>query len=199
MTVFSVWAPAASQVEVEVAGRRHQMEPGDRSGWWRVEADAPPGTDYAFRLDGGEPLADPRSLRQPYGPAGPSRTYSHDDFEWTDARWRGAPLPGAVIYELHVGTFTPEGTLDAAIGRLDYLAGLGVTAVEPEGVIGSRRRVRLRPPPAGTVARLHLVAPAGNLRLDPVRRGRPHVEGGHGSSGTSSATGSRRVSSASGT
>jgi maltooligosyltrehalose trehalohydrolase len=130
VTVFSVWAPAANQVEVEVAGRRHQMEPGERPGWWRAEAEAPPGTDYAFRLDGGEPLADPRSLRQPYGPAGPSRTYSHDAFEWTDTRWHGTPLPGAVIYELHVGTFTPEGTLDAAIGRLDYLAGLGVTAVE---------------------------------------------------------------------
>ena len=130
MTVFSVWAPAASQVEVEVAGRGYPMESGDRPGWWRAEADGPPGTDYAFRLDGGEPLADPRSPRQPAGPAGPSRTYGHDSFEWTDARWRGAPLPGAVIYELHVGTFTREGTLDAAIGKLDYLTELGVTAVE---------------------------------------------------------------------
>jgi len=130
VTVFSVWAPAASQVEVEVAGRGYPMESGDRPGWWRAEADGPPGTDYAFRLDGGEPLADPRSPRQPAGPAGPSRTYGHDSFEWTDARWRGAPLPGAVIYELHVGTFTREGTLDAAIGKLDYLTELGVTAVE---------------------------------------------------------------------
>ncbi len=130
MTVFSVWAPAAHQVEVEVAGRRHPMEPGGRPGWWRGEADAPPGTDYAFRLDGGEPLPDPRSPRQPYGPGGASRTYGHAAFEWTDARWRGAVLPGAVSYELHVGTFTPEGTLDAAIGRLDHLAALGVTAVE---------------------------------------------------------------------
>ena len=88
------------------------------------------GTDYAFRLDGGEPLADPRSPRQPSGPAGPSRTYDHSAFAWTDDRWRGAPVPGAVIYELHVGTFTPEGTLDAAIGRLDHLVDLGVTVVE---------------------------------------------------------------------
>ena len=130
MTVFSVWAPAAGQVEVEVAGRRHPMEPGDRPGWWQTAAEALPGTDYAFRLDGGEPLADPRSARQPSGPAGPSRIYSQAAFEWTDTRWRGAPLPGAVVYELHVGTFTPEGTLDAAISRLDYLAGLGVTTVE---------------------------------------------------------------------
>ena len=130
MTVFSVWAPAAGRVEVEVAGRRHAMEPGDRPGWWRAEVPVAGETDYAFRLDGGEPLADPRSPRQPSGPAGPSRTYDHSAFAWSDQRWRGAPLQGAVVYELHVGTFTPAGTLDAAIERLDYLAGLGVTAVE---------------------------------------------------------------------
>ncbi len=130
MTVFTVWAPAAARVDVEVAGRRRAMAPGDRPGWWQAEAEAPPGTDYAFRLDGGEPLADPRSLWQPYGPGGASRTYSHAAFEWTDGRWRGAPLPGAVVYELHVGTFTPQGTLDAAIGRLGHLTDLGVTAVE---------------------------------------------------------------------
>jgi maltooligosyltrehalose trehalohydrolase len=103
---------------------------GGRPGWWTAQVDAPAGTDYAFRLDGGEPLADPRSPRQPYGPDGASRTYDHDAFAWSDDRWHGAPVGGAVIYELHVGTFTPEGTLDAAIGRLDYLASLGVTAVE---------------------------------------------------------------------
>jgi malto-oligosyltrehalose trehalohydrolase len=130
MTVFSVWAPAAGQVEVEVAGRRHAMELGDRPGWWHAEVPGAVETDYAFRLDGGEPLADPRSPRQPSGPAGPSRTYDHSAFAWSDQRWRGAPLPGAVVYELHVGTFTPAGTLDAVIERLDYLAGLGVTAVE---------------------------------------------------------------------
>ncbi|MGD0705344.1 MAG: malto-oligosyltrehalose trehalohydrolase [Trebonia sp.] len=131
MTVFSVWAPAADRVDVEVAGRPHLMSPGDRPGWWTAEvADAPAGTDYAFRLDGGEPLADPRSPRQPAGPAGPSRTYDHSAFGWTDGHWRGAPVSGAVIYELHVGTFTPEGTLGAAIGRLEHLIDLGVTVVE---------------------------------------------------------------------
>jgi len=133
VTVFSLWAPAADRVEVDVAGQLHPMSPDGRPGWWRAQlADATgsDGTDYAYRLDGGEPLADPRSLRQPYGPAGSSRTYDHGSFAWTDARWRGAPGPGAVIYELHVGTFTAAGTLDAAIGRLDYLTGLGVTVVE---------------------------------------------------------------------
>jgi len=138
MTVFSVWAPAARRVEVEVGtgagtgagGARHEMEPGDRAGWWRAEVPVSGETDYAFRLDGGEPLPDPRSLRQPHGPYGASRTYDHSAFEWSDARWHGAPPQGAVSYELHTGTFTPAGTLDAAIERLDYLAGLGVTAVE---------------------------------------------------------------------
>ena len=59
----------------------------------------------------------------PSGPGGPSRTYDHSAFAWTDGRWRGAPLSGAAIYELHVGTFTPDGTLDAAIERLDHLIG----------------------------------------------------------------------------
>ena len=131
MTVFSVWAPDAERVDVEVSGRAHPMSPvAGRPGWWAAEAAAPAGTEYAFRLDGGEPLADPRSPRQPYGPHGASQTYDHGAFAWTDGRWRGVPLPGAVIYELHVGTFTPEGTLDAAIGRLDHLISLGVTVVE---------------------------------------------------------------------
>jgi malto-oligosyltrehalose trehalohydrolase len=131
VTVFSVWAPAADRVDVEVAGQPHPMSPADRPGWWAAEvAGAPAGTDYAFRLDGGEPLADPRSLRQPAGPAGPSRTYDHSAFGWTDGQWRGAHVAGALIYELHVGTFTPEGTLDAAIGHLDHLIELGVTVVE---------------------------------------------------------------------
>ena len=108
--MFRVWAPAAGQVDVEVAGQRHPMTPGDDPGWW--EADAPcagDGADYAFRLDGGDPLPDPRSPRQPFGINGVSRTYDHSAFRWTDCGWRGGPLRGAVIYELHVGTFTPRG------------------------------------------------------------------------------------------
>ena len=131
MTLFRVWAPAVGRVDVEVAGQAFPMSPlAGRAGWWTAAADAPAGTDYAFRLDGGAPLADPRSPRQPYGPDGASRTYDHGAFTWTDHRWRGAPVGGAVIYELHVGTFTREGTLDAAIGRLDHLVSLGVTVVE---------------------------------------------------------------------
>jgi malto-oligosyltrehalose trehalohydrolase len=135
MTTFSVWAPAATRVEVEVAGQRHPMAPDAAppaaTGWWSAEvADVAAGTDYGFRLDDGDLLADPRSPRQPSGVDGPSRTYDQSAFEWTDRSWRGGPLPGSVIYELHVGTFTAEGTFDAAIGRLDHLRQLGVNTVE---------------------------------------------------------------------
>jgi maltooligosyltrehalose trehalohydrolase len=134
MTTFSVWAPAAAEVEAEVAGRRHQMTQdasGSRPGWWSADVpDVAAGTDYGFRLDDGELLPDPRSLRQPLGINGPSRSYDHSAFTWTDRSWRGRPLPGSVIYELHTGTFTPEGTFDAVIGRLDHLGQLGVQAVE---------------------------------------------------------------------
>jgi maltooligosyltrehalose trehalohydrolase len=97
MRDFSVWAPAAQRVEVQAARRRREMEPGDRPGWWRAEVPGSGETDYAFRLDGGEPLPDPRSPRQPDGPAGASRTYDHSAFAWSDDRWRGAPLQGAVV------------------------------------------------------------------------------------------------------
>ncbi|HEY3036211.1 MAG TPA: malto-oligosyltrehalose trehalohydrolase, partial [Streptosporangiaceae bacterium] len=100
-------------------------------GWWQAELPAAGhDVDYAFRLDGGEPLPDPRSPRQPFGSQGVSRTYDHSAFRWTDRGWRGGPLHGSVIYELHIGTFTPEGTFDAAAGRLDHLRDLGVDTVE---------------------------------------------------------------------
>ena len=87
----------------------------ERDGYWRIDLDVPAGTRYSFVLDGGEPLTDPRALRLPDGPK--ARRHGRlEAFDWTDPTWRGVPLPGAVVYELHVGTFTPEGTLDAAIG-----------------------------------------------------------------------------------
>ena len=128
MTTLRVWAPLPGSVEVETGGERTPMTPLE-DGWWTAEVGGP-GTDYAFRLDGGEPRPDPRSAWQPHGVHGPSRLYDHDAFEWTDEQWRGLPLAGAVLYELHVGTFTDEGTFDAAIDRLDHLVALGVDAVE---------------------------------------------------------------------
>ena len=138
MSVFRVWAPAAERVDVQLGeqalggGTPQPMRPAATPGWW--DADLPEasasGTDYAFRVDGGEPLPDPRSPWQPLGTEGPSRTYDHEAFGWTDRGWRGGPLRGAVIYEMHVGTFTPEGTFDAAIEHLGHLGDLGVDMIE---------------------------------------------------------------------
>ncbi|AEW97074.1 MULTISPECIES: malto-oligosyltrehalose trehalohydrolase [Streptomycetaceae] len=128
--MYEVWAPDAGRVAVRVAGTDHPMDPDPRRpGWWRC-ATAPyrDGTRYAFVLDGGEPLPDPRSRRQPDGPEGASAVVDHDRFAWSTP-WHGRPLPGAVLYELHVGTFTEEGTFDAAAARLDHLVALGVTHV----------------------------------------------------------------------
>ncbi|SEG90810.1 maltooligosyl trehalose hydrolase [Thermomonospora echinospora] len=134
MTVFEVWAPEAGRVEVETGedGARHLMGPVEgRPGWWAAKVpEAGHGTDYGFVLDGGEVLPDPRSRWQPHGVHGRSRVYEHDRFPWHDQGWHGRPLPGGVLYELHVGTFTPEGTFDAAVGRLDHLVELGVDFVE---------------------------------------------------------------------
>ncbi|CAA9319024.1 MAG: GH13_10 / GH13 / GH13_9 / GH13_36 / GH13_11 [uncultured Frankineae bacterium] len=128
MTTLRVWAPLPGSVEVETGGTRTPLTPLD-DGWWTGEIGGP-GTDYALVLDGGDPRPDPRSAWQPHGVHGPSRVVDHDAFAWTDQHWRGVPLPGSVLYEMHVGTFTPEGTFDAAIARLDHLVDLGVSAVE---------------------------------------------------------------------
>ncbi|MGW3075950.1 MULTISPECIES: malto-oligosyltrehalose trehalohydrolase [unclassified Kitasatospora] len=129
MPAYEVWAPhAADRVRVEVNGFAYELSRcPDRDGWWSGEA---PAGDYAFRLDDGPPLPDPRSARQPHGPDGPSRAVDHAAFRWSQEGRRGRPLPGAVLYELHVGTFTARGTFDAAAERLDHLVELGVDFVE---------------------------------------------------------------------
>jgi maltooligosyltrehalose trehalohydrolase len=130
MRWISVWAPDGKKVEVEVRGKRYSMKSGE-NGWWFAELSLDDGTtDYMFVLDGGQPLPDPRSPWQPRGVHGPSRMVDHGAFRWTDQRWQAPPLSAAVIYELHIGTFTPNGTFDAAIEKLDHLIQLGVTHVE---------------------------------------------------------------------
>ncbi|MDH6132520.1 maltooligosyltrehalose trehalohydrolase [Kitasatospora sp. MAA4] len=124
---YRVWAPSSRQVEVEVDGGRHPLEQ-QAGGWWRGEA--PAGEAYGFRLDGGPPLPDPRSARQPDGPDGLSAHVDHGAFPWSDTPWHGRPLAGAVVYELHIGTFTPAGTFAGAEERLDHLVELGVDFVE---------------------------------------------------------------------
>ncbi|KAE8763263.1 malto-oligosyltrehalose trehalohydrolase [Georgenia thermotolerans] len=125
----TVWAPAASRVELVLGDAREPMTAAER-GWWRSARELAPGTDYAFAVDGGEPRPDPRSPWQPAGVHGPSRTFDAAAHPWSDGAWAGRSSLGAVIYELHVGTFTPEGTLDAAAERLDHLVDLGVDMIE---------------------------------------------------------------------
>jgi len=131
MASFRLWAPFATDgVSVHLGPTTLPMERHER-GWWAAElADAGHGTRYAFSLDGGPARPDPRARWQPDGVHAPSAVYDHDRFEWTDHEWRGIGLAGAIAYELHVGTFTPDGTFDAAIERLDHLVDLGVTLVE---------------------------------------------------------------------
>ena len=100
-------------------------------GWWRADVDASPDSRYAFVLDDSDtPLPDPRSPRQPDGVHSPSQLHTLDESLWTDSRWTGRQLAGSVVYELHVGTFSPEGTFAAAVDRLDHLVELGVDFVE---------------------------------------------------------------------
>ena len=124
-----VWAPRARQVEMAAGGQRRRMQ-AEAGGWWQATEPLAPGQEYAFVLDGGKPLPDPRSRWQPEGVHGPSRWLEPGRFAWDDAGWRPPAWEGAVVYELHVGTFTPAGTFPAAIERLDHLAALGVTHVE---------------------------------------------------------------------
>ena len=129
MTAIRVWAPNVSRLRVRAEGRDTDLERGDDD-WW-TGPDLAPGTDYAFLLDDDEtPLPDPASRWQPEGVHGPSRVYDQYAFEWHDRDWAGRDLTAAVIYELHVGTFTPGASFDAAIERLDHLVELGVTHVE---------------------------------------------------------------------
>lgn len=131
---FAVWAPLPQQVRLDVDGALHSMTRSD-DGWWRARIDCAPDARYGFVLDSGadgDPavLPDPRSPRQPDGVHEPSQLWDGAAAVWTDQQWRGRLIEGAVIYELHVGTFTAEGTFDAVIEKLDYLVDLGVDFVE---------------------------------------------------------------------
>ena len=101
-----------------------------RAGWWTSPQALPPGTEYAFAVDDNPPRPDPRSLLQPRGPHEASAVVDLTDFTWTDQDWAGRDVRGAVTYELHIGTFTTDGTLDAAIDKLPYLAQLGIDLIE---------------------------------------------------------------------
>jgi len=129
---FAVWGPLAERLSLSVAGKVLEMEGPDDRGWWQRDVnDAGHGTDYGFVFEQDDKVyPDPRSRWQPNGVHNPSRVYEQNKFNWHDQRFQSPPLASGVIYELHVGTFTSQGTFDAAIGKLDYLVELGVTHVE---------------------------------------------------------------------
>jgi maltooligosyltrehalose trehalohydrolase len=130
-TAFRVWSPHRDRVEVVLVGT-DRVEPltKDSDGFHNGEIEnVGPGDLYLYRLDGEEDRPDPASRRQPQGVHGPSEVVDLG-FDWTDSGWAGPPLDRYIIYELHVGTFTPQGDFDGVIGQLDRLVDLGVTAIE---------------------------------------------------------------------
>ena len=133
-TCFSLWAPCQKQVAVHVVfpeEKRIKMNPADQEGYWHLEAEEIyPGYHYYYQLDSHQEFPDPASHFQPQGVHGPSQVIDHS-FSWNDGNWQGIDLPEMVIYELHVGTFTPRGNFQAIITRLDELFNLGINTLEP--------------------------------------------------------------------
>jgi len=131
--LFRVFAPGAGRVRVRFPDRgQPDREMRQRShGYWELETkDMLPGTDYLIGVEGKEFRPDPASRFQPQGVHGPSRVWDHRAFAWNDAQWKGVALEEAILYEIHPGTFTAEGTLDAIVPKLGHLSALGVNAIE---------------------------------------------------------------------
>ena len=132
MWSFLVWAPRAEKMDVHIFSPQHRfvaMQAGGKGYLYAEVASIPVGARYLYRLDGGIERPDPASAFQPEGVHGPSELVDNR-FDWNDAAWHGLPLHEYVLYELHVGTFTPEGTLDSIVPRLSELKALGITAIE---------------------------------------------------------------------
>ncbi|MDG5815466.1 malto-oligosyltrehalose trehalohydrolase [Chitinispirillales bacterium ANBcel5] len=132
-STFKVWAPQKSSVELHILEPQeafHKMEKDDLGYWHISHVSAPADALYMFRLDGKLERPDPASRYQPRSVHGPSSVIDHSSFKWSDDNWKGITLQEMVIYELHIGTFTSEGTFDACIEKLDYLKSMGITAIE---------------------------------------------------------------------
>jgi maltooligosyltrehalose trehalohydrolase len=132
MHKFSVWAPKARTVAVKLDAVAYPMAGPNEMGYWSCFVEtAAPGSEYVFLLDSDPiPYPDPRSAWQPHGVHGASRIFDHSAFCWTDQSWLAPPLETAILYELHVGTFTPQGTFDGVIEHLEYLLALGITHIQ---------------------------------------------------------------------
>ena len=130
---FTVWAPFALSVSLKFVAPEQRLVLLKKSerGYWHTRAEGClPATQYRYLLDGERERPDPASQYQPDGVHGPSEVVDHAAFRWTDSGWKGLPLPSMIMYELHTGTFTPEGTFEAIIPRLGDLRGLGINTIE---------------------------------------------------------------------
>ena len=132
MAKFEVWAPEATHAAVKVNEETYTMTGPDARGYWKAAVDSATwGDAYSFLLDEDElPLPDPRGMWMPEGVHGPTHLYNQGAFKWNDHLWHAPPFESAVVYEMHIGTFTPEGTFDQAIDHLDHLVDLGISHVE---------------------------------------------------------------------
>lgn len=132
-TRFRLWAPAAKRVEISIEEKNRVIQiplESRAEGWFELLTEAKAGTRYSFRINGEQLVPDPASRFQPSDVHKPSEVIDPDAFDWRDNNWRGRPWEQAVVYELHVGTFTPSGTFAGVLERIDYLADLGITAIE---------------------------------------------------------------------
>jgi maltooligosyltrehalose trehalohydrolase len=129
MTTFRVWAPLRQNVALLLDGQRHRMT-RQSNRWWTTEVRAEGGQAYQYEFDGGDVCPDPRSQFQPAGVQGASRLVGISSFRWNDQGFQSRPLSSALVYELHVGTFSSRGTFEGMIEHLDHLVRLGVTHVE---------------------------------------------------------------------
>src|SRR3954462_6666934 len=112
--MVKVWAPDATSVRLDLSGKLKELSK-DENGWWSTSYGLRHGECYSFEVEGKPGLPDPRSPRQLNGVHGPSCHVDHSLFKWTDTNWQQRPLSSGIIYELHIGTFTPEGTFEAAV------------------------------------------------------------------------------------
>jgi maltooligosyltrehalose trehalohydrolase len=130
MHSFKVWAPGHRSVEVLADGHRRALEQRE-GGWWEIlDVAAQAGTRYGYSLDGGDIRPDPRSPSQPDGVLGLSEVIDHSSYAWGDDAWRGISLAGAVLYELHAGTFSSQGNFEGIVEHLPHLVSLGIDAIE---------------------------------------------------------------------
>jgi maltooligosyltrehalose trehalohydrolase len=140
---FRVWAPNARQVTLMLTGdnREVPMQHKEHGYWETIVNPVESGARYRYMIDGGEQYPDPASLSQPEGVHGDSELVRLDDFNWTDTGWKSVPLSNMIQYEIHTGTFSPSGDFQGIIDKLDYLADLGINAIEimPVGQFSGQR------------------------------------------------------------